>query len=89
MADVTVTVKLYVVSGSEHFSCESGLGKHSLANHKERRGCMAGLELAQDLRCPGWVGAIVEGEAQSMWHVEGMPEPAGCETGGSRAAAHD
>lgn len=65
VADVTVTVKLYLVSGSEHFPCDNGLGEHSLADHEERRRYMAALELFQYERRPGWVGTVVEGEAQS------------------------
>jgi hypothetical protein len=48
-----VTVKLYVLSGSEHFPYESGLGKHTLTDHEERRRYMAALELFHDPRRPG------------------------------------
>ncbi len=53
VADVAVTVKLYVVSGSEHFPCESGVDEHPLADHEERRRYMAALELLQYERRPG------------------------------------
>jgi hypothetical protein len=70
VTDVTVTVKLYVVSASKHFPCNSGFGQHSLADHEERRHCVAALELFQYERRPGRVGTIIEGEAQSARHVE-------------------
>jgi hypothetical protein len=82
MTDVTVAMKLYVVSGGEYPVCEIGVCEHSLADHEERRGCGAGLELLKDPRRPSWVGAVVEGEAERAGHVAGMPER---ETGGGRA----
>ena len=61
VANVAVTVELYVVSRSAHPMRDIGIGEHSLADHEERRRCLAAMELLHDPRRPGRVGSVIKG----------------------------
>ncbi len=87
MTDVAVTVKLYVMSGGEHRAARSGCASTRSPTMKNVAAAWQRWSWSQHLRRPGWVGAVVEGEAQSVAARCGALAAGVSQAGGSRAAS--